>query len=702
MIEPTLVHRRRAGSARWLRLAPLLVSVVGLAAQTQPTFHIEANYVRVDVYATRSGVPVTDLSRDDFEVFEGDVPQTIAEFTRIAVGQGPRADTPRREVRTLDESRQAIGEAPARVFVLFLDPPHVDRSATLRIRKPLTEALDRLVGPDDLVAVMTPDVNVRDLTFVRRPSSVDQLLGQLWGTRDEVNFTDPVERRYASCYPGLSTAANSDRGIAQEMILRRREQRTLDALEELVLYLRGVREERKAVITISNGWRLFTPNAALARPIDGVVPSGPPVTIDPRNGRLTTSGSPAYSEATVCEGDRQSLAQLDQPPRFRQMLDEANRANVSFYPVDPRGLVTFDEDIVPAAGVGVLSNNPTIPVDQDLRRLNERHDSLRLMADVTDGLAIVENSNLAAGLRRVSDDLSTYYLLGYYSTGRLDGKFHAIKVRAKRPGVQLRARRGYLAATAAAAASVDPGRTTTSGVTSVASMALASALETLGTTAGEPTLRARAASAYTPAGAVAVSVVADGARGSGGGNEWAGGGDADVMVMDATGTTVASAHVQIAPGSISLRVVLTSAALPPGEYDVRLREKGTGSASPSTVSTKLTIAAAPAGTGSILFRRGPTTGNRELPTTDLRFRRTERLRVDAPSTGATAAARLLDRLGKPLPIPVGATVFVDADGTGWMTAQLALAPLAVGDYVIELIPDGDESRRRLSAFRLVP
>ncbi len=135
---------------------------------------------------------------------------------------------------------------------------------------------------------------------------------------------------------------------------------------------------------------------------------------------------------------------------------------------------------------------------------------------------------------------------------------------------------------------------------------------------------------------------------------------------------------------------------------MRLREKGSGSVAASTVSTKLTIEASPSGTGSILFRRGPTTGNRELPTSDLRFRRTERLRVDAPSVGATAAARLLDRSGKPLPIPVAASVFVDADGTTWMTAQLALAPLAVGDYVIELIPDGNESRRTLAAFRLVP
>src|SRR5262249_18789984 len=79
------------------------------------------------------------------------------------------------------------------------------------------------------------------------------------------------------------------------------------------------------------------------------------------------------------------------------------------------------------------------------------------LAENTDGLAIVNSNNLSRGFKRVVDDLSSYYLLGYYSTGKLDGKFHAISVRVKRPGVSVRARRGYLAATPATSSNVVPG-----------------------------------------------------------------------------------------------------------------------------------------------------------------------------------------------------------------------------------------------------
>jgi VWFA-related protein len=78
------------------------------------------------------------------------------------------------------------------------------------------------------------------------------------------------------------------------------------------------------------------------------------------------------------------------------------------------------------------------------------------MAEETDGLAVVNTSDIDASLQRINDDLSSYYLLGFYSTQKQDGKFHKLSVRIKRKGVEARARRGYLAASAAAPAAPKP------------------------------------------------------------------------------------------------------------------------------------------------------------------------------------------------------------------------------------------------------
>src|SRR4029450_2234240 len=58
--------------------------------------------------------------------------------------------------------------------------------------------------------------------------------------------------------------------------------------------------------------------------------------------------------------------------------------------------------------------------------------------------------DLDVGMKQIMRDSSAYYLLGYNSSqAKSDGKFHAITVRVKRPGIQVRARKGYWALTAA-------------------------------------------------------------------------------------------------------------------------------------------------------------------------------------------------------------------------------------------------------------
>ena len=73
-------------------------------------------------------------------------------------------------------------------------------------------------------------------------------------------------------------------------------------------------------------------------------------------------------------------------------------------------------------------------------------DTLRVLADQTDGRAIVNRNDLAVGMKQIMRDSSAYYLIGYNSSqAPVDGKFHEINVRVKRPGVEVRSRKGYWA-----------------------------------------------------------------------------------------------------------------------------------------------------------------------------------------------------------------------------------------------------------------
>jgi hypothetical protein len=148
-----------------------------------------------------------------------------------------------------------------------------------------------------------------------------------------------------------------------------------------------------------------------------------------------------------------------------------------------------------------------------------------------------------------------------------------------------------------------------------------------------------------------------------------------------------------------------------GQYTARVRVRGRAATARSANDLlQLTLGSAPLAAGAVFIRRS---ANREAPTADPRFRRTEQLRVEIPAAvDETATARLLDRTGTPIPVPI-AIAARDADGVRWHTAQFALAPLAAGDYVIEVStaaggsgitarPGSETIARQMLAFRVLP
>lgn len=645
--------------------------------QRPPTFRTEANFVRVDVYATTAGRPVTDLKLEDFEILEDGKPQAVSTFEYVQVRTGGPQDA-RVEPNTIQESRDALRDPRARIFVLFLDVPHVTIDGTWHSREPLIRMIDRVLGPDDLIGVMTPKMSPTDVVFARKTKVVESGLRDMWpwGERHTLQ-EDETEYLFLACYPQPELKA-----VVEEMKVRRRERMTLDALHDLVVWLRNQRDERKAILTISEGWVLYPPNPQLAEPrtigryrepIGGPEPIG----VGP-DGRLRVGNRDAVNapgDMNDCWNMRRWLAQIDNPQYFRDIIDTANRANASFYTVDPRGLPVFDNPIGPKR-----PPPPTV----DFKELQHRTDRLRELADNTDGFAVMGSNNLDPGLRRIADDLTSYYLLGYYSGNtRLDGRFRKITVRIRRPGVEVRARRGYKAATEEEAAVARKAEAAPSVPESVAKAR--DALANLARLRPEAKLLTHA---------IAVR--------DGGVTVWFAGELAkpvasaiSAAITVGSGAAGSTTEVPIAAGQRAFMGSVRLATPPPGPIEIRVRVAPAGDI---PFTDGLQIDAVTGLAMPMMFRRGPSTGNRYEPAGQPQFSRTERVRFDVPrGTGlALSGVRVLDRNGNPLDIPIA-----QGEREGWLSAEVALAALAPGDYLVELTGRISGAEQKvLSAFRV--
>jgi VWFA-related protein len=657
----------------------------------QPTFRGGVNYVHVDLYATRDGVGIDDLTADDIELREDGVAQHIEAFEHVVV-RGAAPDAVKVEPTSVAASQAAAADPRARVFVIFLDTYHTQIEGSANMRLPLVRFLDRVLGPDDLVAVMTPEMSAADLAFGRKTTVISNIMQTQWdwGRRGRPTVQDPKEELYDFCFPALD-GKNGSNPIAREMKERRREKMTLDALDDLVVHLTGLREERKAVLTVSEGWRLLREDTSLAggqRPVGGGLPLPDPRRAPTAQPRETATGT----NRIECDADRMALAMQDDRDRLRELSEHANRGNVSFYTIYPRGLVPFDSPIGP-------DKPPTLA--EDSANLSTRQDSLRFLAENTDGLAVVNTNQIDAAIDHIVADLSSYYLLGYYSTNtKLDGKFRTISVKVNRPRVQVRARRGYRGLTAEEVISTTTGGHDADAVTQALN-GMAGGVD------NRAAFRIRASSWVAPTAGASVGklwIVGELDYHTRRDLAWSSGAQAEVTVVSGDGTTVMTKTIDVSPANGTFAIQAPdSGSVSAGEYAVRVRVKPqSDQALPVTDLARVQVPEKASSIGeAVLWRRGPSTGPQYLMTADPRFMRTDRVRLELPTRAPTPpAGRLLDRSGKAMSIPVQMSERAEKGGDfRWIVADVALAPLAPGDYAIEVTDDGV---RQVTAFRVVP
>jgi hypothetical protein len=162
-------------------------------------------------------------------------------------------------------------------------------------------------------------------------------------------------------------------------------------------------------------------------------------------------------------------------------------------------------------------------------------------------------------------------------------------------------------------------------------------------------------------------------------DEWQQGATATLHVL--SGTASARARVTIAPGQ---RTFLTSVKLPAGQdatVDVQAVVSPVSAGEPVT-EVSLATAHQP-----LFYRRGPTTATERVMTAGVHFARTDVAQLELPVTSEVmpGPGRILDRTGRPLKMPITESERTDSvTNQHWITADVVLAPLASGDYLLEL------------------
>jgi VWFA-related protein len=382
----------------------------------QPVFRTGINFVRVDAIVTdKQGNPVIDLKQTDFEVLEDNKPQSIETF-RFVKADGAAPVEAQRPIRTRADEETAAANEDSRIFVFFLDDYHVRLGNSMAARKPLVEFVQNSVGANDLLAVMYPLTPIDAVTLTRDHQSVIRVLANFEGRKFNYEPRNATEQRYA-LYPA-------------ETVERIRRQVALSAIEGLSVKLGALREGRKALIIVSEGYTALLP-PQLRDPVATMPGFGNPNRRNPRAG-----------DNSINEDRAEFSGQLDVQQEMQDVFNAANRSNTALYTVDPRGLATGEFDI--DQNVGFQRSNSS---------LRQTQDTLRILADETDGRAFVNRNDFGKAMKQIVSDSSAYYLLGYNSTqAPQDGKFHEIKVRVKRSGTEVRSRKGYWALTVADAA----------------------------------------------------------------------------------------------------------------------------------------------------------------------------------------------------------------------------------------------------------
>ena len=410
-----------------------VVSALGLVGRAQPSspspepprFRVGVDAIRLDVVVTNGdGDLITDLTADDFEVRQDGKlqPVTLARYVPVDVAPAPALASRGRATPTgapIVRSRAPARADVQRTIVIVVDDLGIAWENMEPTRKALRRFVAEHVQPTDLVALVKTSISAgvgQQLTTDRRllNAAIEQVRWNGFSRREITSFR-PLNAILPTGNFGFNSSDPTDMGRIDAL---RDAMSSAGTLGMLQLAVQGVRDlpGRKAVVLISEGFRI------IERDPDG--------TYQP--GHLVRD-------------------------RLDRVVDLAMRVGVVLYSLDPRGLVAGGltaEDNLAFGSAGVTASEGV----GRRQFLLETQDTLAYLAEQTGGRAIINNNDLAQGLKRISDDQRGYYVIGYtppedtFASPGKTARFHPVSVTVKRPGLKVRTRKGFLGVS-------DPDRT---------------------------------------------------------------------------------------------------------------------------------------------------------------------------------------------------------------------------------------------------
>jgi VWFA-related protein len=371
-----------------------------------PDFRVAIDLVTTDVIVRDARDQfVADLTKDEIEVYEDGIKQDMASMTLVHGGrvlnlQAPPPPPPQEGI--ILPTARPRNDAAGRIFLIFVDDLHLDFRNTGRIRDLFKRISRTLVHEGDMFGIVStgPSSLAIDLTYDRK--ILDEAIKKITG-----NGLKPSD---------IIQGQDGAQGPAE---VRYRAQVAFSTARDLVTQLERINNRRKAVIWVSNGFDFnpFEKQRAGEDPIYG--------------GRMGQT----QEEGQQMNQQMNRGAQFADADLAREMADltrAANRANATFYTIDPRGLVA-GQDL-----------DETVDPTDFQEYLRTTQDSLRVLAQETGGIAIVNQNNFDKGLKRIDAETSDYYVVGYYSNNPDPLKrTRKIEVKVNRDGLNVWSRTSY-------------------------------------------------------------------------------------------------------------------------------------------------------------------------------------------------------------------------------------------------------------------